>query len=35
LPAGGLFFSQQLSERFAVGFGTFSYFGLVEKLDDN
>ncbi|MEI6390634.1 MAG: outer membrane protein transport protein [Verrucomicrobiota bacterium] len=35
LPAAGLFFSQQLSERFAVGFGAFSYFGLVEKFDDN
>ena len=35
LPAGGLFFSQQLSERFAVGLGTFSYFGLAEKYDDN
>ena len=35
LPAAGLFFSQQLSERFAVGFGAFSYFGLVEKFNDN
>jgi long-chain fatty acid transport protein len=35
LPAAGLYFSQQLSDRFAVGFGTFSYFGLVEKYDDN
>ncbi len=35
LPAGGLFFSQQLSERFAVGFGAFSYFGLVENYEDN
>jgi long-chain fatty acid transport protein len=35
LPAAGLYFSQQLSERFAVGFGAFSYFGLVERYDDN
>jgi long-chain fatty acid transport protein len=35
LPAAGLYFSQQLSDRFAVGFGTFSYFGLVERYDDN
>ena len=35
LPAAGLFFSQQLSERFAVGFGTFSYFGLAEQFNDN
>ena len=35
LPAGGMFFSQQLSDRFAVGLGTFSYFGLAEKYDDN
>jgi long-chain fatty acid transport protein len=35
LPAGGLFFSQPLSERFTVGLGAFSYFGLVERYDDN
>ena len=35
LPAAGMFFSQQLSERFAVGLGTFSYFGLAEKYDDD
>jgi long-chain fatty acid transport protein len=35
LPAAGLFFSQALSERFAVGLGAFSYFGLVERYDDN
>jgi len=35
LPAAGLFFSQQLSDRWAVGLGAFSYFGLVEKFDDN
>ena len=31
LPAAGLFFSQQLSDRFAVGLGAFSYFGLAEQ----
>ena len=35
LPAGGLFFTHALSDRFTVGFGTFSYFGLAEKFDDN
>ena len=35
LPAGGLFFTHQLSDRFAVGFGTFSYFGLATSYDDN
>ena len=35
LPAAGLFFSQQLSERVAVGFGAFSYFGLAEQFDSN
>ena len=35
LPAGGLFFTQSLSDRFAVGLGTFSYFGLAEEYDDN
>lgn len=35
LPAGSLFFTQSLSDRFAVGLGTFSYFGLAEEYDDN
>ena len=35
LPAGGLFFTHQLSDRFAIGFGTFSYFGLATSYDDN
>lgn len=34
LPAGGLFFVQPLSDRFAVGLGALSYFGLVEQYDD-
>lgn len=35
LPAGGIFFSQQLSERWAVGLGAFSYFGLALDYDDD
>ena len=35
LPAGGLFVSVPLSEKFAVGLGGLSYFGLVEKYDHN
>jgi long-chain fatty acid transport protein len=35
LPAASLFFTQALSDRFAVGFGTFSYFGLAEEYDDH
>jgi len=34
LPAGGLFFTHALSERFSVGFGTLSYFGLASQYDD-
>ena len=30
-----LFFTHPLSDRFAVGFGAFSYFGLAEEFDDN
>src|ERR1039458_8227165 len=35
LPGAGLFFTHQLSDRFAVGFGTFSYFGLAASYDNN
>jgi long-chain fatty acid transport protein len=35
LPAGSLFFTHALSDRFAVGFGLLSYFGLAQKYDDN
>jgi long-chain fatty acid transport protein len=35
LPAGGLFVVVPLSEKFAVGLGGLSYFGLVEKYDQN
>lgn len=35
LPGASAFFVQPLSERVAVGLGTFSYFGLMEKYDDS
>ncbi len=35
LPAASFFFVQPLSEKLAVGFGTLSYFGLVEDFDDD
>ena len=35
LPAAGLFLSIPLSEKFAVGFASVSYFGLLAKYDDN
>jgi len=35
LPAGGLFLTQSLSDRFAVGFGALSYFGLAEEFEDD
>ena len=35
LPGASLFFTQQLSDRLAVGFGTFSYFGLAASYDNN
>jgi long-chain fatty acid transport protein len=35
LPGGSFFYSQKLTEKVAVGFGTFSYFGLAENYDDN
>jgi long-chain fatty acid transport protein len=35
LPAGSLFFVQPMSDKFAVGLGAFSYFGLVQDYDDN
>ena len=35
LPAGGLFLSVPLSEKFSVGLAGLSYFGLVENYDDN
>jgi long-chain fatty acid transport protein len=35
LPGASLFFTHALSDRVAVGFGTFSYFGLMEKFNDD
>ncbi len=35
LPAGSLFFTQTLSERFTVGVGVLSYFGLAQEYDEN
>ena len=35
LPALSAFFVQPLSERVAIGFGTFSNFGLAEQYDDH
>ena len=35
LPGASFFYSQALNDRVAVGFGTFSYFGLAEDYGDN
>jgi long-chain fatty acid transport protein len=35
IPAGGMFLSHQIDDRWSVGFGVFSYFGLTEKYDDD
>jgi long-chain fatty acid transport protein len=35
LPGASFFYSQKLNDRVALGFGTFSYFGLAENYDDN
>lgn len=35
LPAAGAFVVLPLSDRFAVGLGTLSYFGLMEDFDDD
>ncbi len=35
LPAGSLFFTHALSDRFTVGFGAFSYFGLALDYGDD
>jgi long-chain fatty acid transport protein len=35
LPGAGFFMVEELSEKFSVGFGAFSYFGLLEKYDDD
>lgn len=35
IPAASFFYAQKLTDRVAVGFGTFSYFGLQEQYDHN
>jgi long-chain fatty acid transport protein len=35
LPQGSIFFTQELSDRFAIGLGAFSYFGLAEEYNDD
>jgi long-chain fatty acid transport protein len=35
LPAGGLFVAVPLGEKVSIGFASLSYFGLLEKYDDN
>ncbi|HWI59147.1 MAG TPA: outer membrane protein transport protein, partial [Bacillota bacterium] len=35
LPAASFFVTAPLSERVTLGFGTFSYFGLIEDYNDN
>ncbi len=35
LPGASLFLVHPLSEKVAVGFGSFSYFGLMEDYDEN
>lgn len=35
MPAASFFYSQKLNDRVAVGFGSFSYFGLAENYNDN
>ena len=35
VPAGSLFISHQISDRLAIGFGAFSFFGLSEDYGDN
>lgn len=35
LPAGSLFVVVPIAEKWRIGLGTFSYFGLAESYDDN
>ena len=35
LPAGSLFYTQALTERFSVGVGVLSYFGLAQDYEDD
>jgi long-chain fatty acid transport protein len=35
IPAAGLFYTNKLSDQFAVGFGVFGFFGLAAEYEDN
>jgi long-chain fatty acid transport protein len=35
IPAGGLFYTNKLSNQVAVGFGIFGFFGLASEYEDN
>ncbi len=35
IPAGSLFYANKLSDKFAVGFGVFGFFGLSAEYEDN
>ena len=35
IPAGGLFYTNKLSNQVAVGFGVFGFFGLASEYEDN
>lgn len=35
IPGASFFYAQKLTDRVAVGFGMFSYFGLAENYDSN
>jgi long-chain fatty acid transport protein len=35
IPAGSLFYTNKLSDKFAVGFGVFGFFGLSAQYEDN
>jgi long-chain fatty acid transport protein len=35
LPGGSLFYVHKVTDKLAVGIGTFSYFGLAEEYDSN
>jgi long-chain fatty acid transport protein len=35
LPSGSIFFTQQLNDRFSVGLGAFSYFGLAAEYNSD
>jgi long-chain fatty acid transport protein len=35
IPAGGLFYVNKISDKFAAGFGVFGFFGLAAEYEDN